>query len=444
MLEAFLYVGLPYLALTVMIVGTLVRFRRDPYSVSSLSSQVLESKMLPFGSLPWHFGILVVLGGHVVAWLFPAAWRTLTANYWFLITVESIGIAAALLCIFGLTVLLYRRLTHAKLQAVTSNVDLLVLALLLVQVLLGFSVALTHRWGAQWSTGTTTPYLWSLFSLSPEMTYVSGMPADIKLHLSLAWVIFLLIPFSRLVHGFTVPLEYLWRAPQKVVWATRRRVDELAARAGGVSPIDSRRSFVRGAAGLAAAAILLGVGVLDKVVRYFKGHKLSKEEERKLLRRKLQMVEMTAHERALELERLESEYIFVANLGDLNPKLGKYFVDYQMRPALAFMGADGLPILLSAKCTHLGCTIAANVDEQGRILCPCHISYFDITTGEPNDGAPAKTPLPKIGWVIRNPLGEVVASRDGAGNSTGQITEPKQAAAFGVFIAKRFEDGGVG
>lgn len=443
MLEVFLYIGLPYLALTILLVGTIVRFRTEPYTITSLSSQVLEGRKLALGSIPWHAGIFVVLLGHLAAFLFPSAWRTLTSNRPFLLTVETIGIAAAVLCLVGLTMLLYRRLVTAKLQPVTSRMDLVVLALLLAQVLVGVSVALTQRWGAQWSTGTTTPYVWGLLTLKPEMAFVAELPASMKLHLTLAWVTFALVPFTRLIHGFTLPLQYLFRAPQQVVWTTerRRRLEALAA--GGVAPETGRRHFVKGLGGLLAAGVLLSVGVLDKLVRYFKGHKLSKPEEEKLLEKKLARVRATAEERALELERLKKDTIFVAKLGALTNKVGKYFIDYQMRPALAFRGGDGLPILISAKCTHLGCTIASELDNKGRILCPCHISYFDIKTGKPNAGAPAKDPLPKIGWVLMDQKGKVVGSRDPGGTTEFTSGAPPDKAALDtldVWIAKRFEE----
>jgi nitrite reductase/ring-hydroxylating ferredoxin subunit len=113
-------------------------------------------------------------------------------------------------------------------------------------------------------------------------------------------------------------------------------------------------------------------------------------------------------ERELEMEREGSNYILVAALSHLNASKGKYFVDYEMQPDLAFLGANGLPLLLSAKCTHLGCTVGNNVNDHGQILCPSHISYFDIKTGQPNHGSPAKAPLPHIGWVLKG--GETVSS----------------------------------
>ena len=80
MLDTFLLVGLPYLALVACIVGTIQRFRREPYNVSALSSQFLEHRTLKWGSVPWHAGIIVILLAHIFVFLFPGVWRAITAN----------------------------------------------------------------------------------------------------------------------------------------------------------------------------------------------------------------------------------------------------------------------------------------------------------------------------------------------------------------------------
>jgi nitrite reductase/ring-hydroxylating ferredoxin subunit len=149
---------------------------------------------------------------------------------------------------------------------------------------------------------------------------------------------------------------------------------------------------------------------------------------------------MSAEERELQLERMRSAYIRVAAFGELSPTEGRYFTDYLMRPALAFLGDDGLPLLISAKCTHLGCTVSSQVDGRGRLLCPCHVSYFDLETGAPEPGSPAKAPLPQLGWVLRDAAGNVVASRSPSGETAGEAGEaaPEQLAELDVWIARRF------
>ncbi|MEZ4537588.1 MAG: Rieske 2Fe-2S domain-containing protein, partial [Cyanobacteriota/Melainabacteria group bacterium] len=94
-----------------------------------------------------------------------------------------------------------------------------------------------------------------------------------------------------------------------------------------------------------------------------------------------------------------------------------------------------LPQLISAKCTHLGCTVGNKADNEGKILCPCHVSYFDIKTGVPNQGAPAEAPLPILGWVVLNPKGEVLASREKSGEIKGKINNSDLDSAQ-VFIRR--------
>jgi nitrate reductase gamma subunit len=419
MTEEFLFVGLPYLALVSLLVGTAVRFWLHRYSISSLSSQFLEDRWLGLGSVPWHIGILIVLLGHLVAFLAPSLWRSILSVPVVLLAVETLGLAAATACALGLTVLLVRRLLRGRLQKVTSVADYVVLLLLLSEVVLGILIAISHRWGALWSTGTAMPYVRSLFTLQPNVALLAELPPLVKTHVVVAFVIFAILPFTRLVHAFFVPLGYLFRRPQKVVWTSERRKESLEAEPGG-DPDLARRNLLEGVVGAGAAAALLGVGVTDKLVKYFAQPSLTRDTKAALLTERHLRVVMTAEERALELERLSNDQILIGSFAELSEKRGKYFIDYDMRPALAFLGTDGVPIVLSAKCTHLGCTVGNEVDTEGRILCPCHVSYFDVKTGVPNQGAPAKAPLPRLSWAARNASGELIAEMGVDGRLKGK------------------------
>lgn len=173
-------------------------------------------------------------------------------------------------------------------------------------------------------------------------------------------------------------------------------------------------------AGITGGIVLFLVGAADKVFGFFFGPRPKKSDELALMRTRIKRLENATKERQLEMEREDSDYILVAALSDLSATKGKYFIDYDMQPGLAFSGEKGLPILLSAKCTHLGCTVGNDVNERGQVLCPCHVSYFDIKTGEPNPGAPAKAPLPHISWVLKNKKGETVATSDSSGEAPAQ------------------------
>jgi len=434
-IQSFLLVGLPYAAVLVCVLGSIWRFRSQRFSYSALSSQFLEDRQLLWGSGPWHVGIFVVLAGHAVAFLVPSVWASLVSNRIVLIGVEVLGLGAALLAIFGLAVLALRRLRNGRVQAVTTTVDLVILGILLVQVVLGLLTAVMHRFGASWSTGTASPYLWSLATLRPDPALVADLPIVVQAHMALAWGLLLLVPFSRLVHVFSLPVLYVFRAPLVVIWANPRRFERATA---FVERIEARRYFLRASAGLAAGGALLAAGTFDKLVHFFLGPRMSENESAELMEKRLARLEQNAAQKRLELERTRQEYIRVAKVSELSAKKGRYFVDYEMRPSLAFRGQDGWPVLRSAKCTHLGCTVGSEVDAQGRILCPCHVSYFDVQTGQPNVGAPAKDPLPSIGWVLMDADLNIVASR----SPDGQVHGPADAAAIehlDVYIARRLD-----
>jgi nitrate reductase gamma subunit len=374
----------------------------------------------------------VILLGHVVGLGFPSVWLALMNNQALLVGVEVAGVAFTILAIFGLVALLVRRTTSGRLQLVSTSMDFVVLGLLLVQILLGLWVALGNRWGAVWGPAALSPYLWSLITLQPNLDYVVNMPGVVKLHLVGAWLLLLVIPFSRLVHIFSLPLHYLWRSPQVVVWTNARRFMGLQHR---LEEVEDRRAFMKAGIGLTAGGALLTVGTADKLVRYLKGPEMDELEEAKMLQKKLDRLNQTAEQRSLELERLRSPFIEVARLSELDAKKGKYFIDYQMAPALAFLGADGLPLLISAKCTHLGCTVGSDLDGEGRILCPCHVSYFSIRTGMPNPGAPAKAPLPRLAWILKDAEGKTLLSESASGQREGSTDVDLLRDAI-VYIAK--------
>jgi len=432
MIDSLLFIALPYLAIFVGLFGSIYRIRTAPMTYSSLSSQFLESKGLMWGSLPWHIGITLILLAHVIAFIAPGFWQGLVSHQLVLAAVESIGLGLSFLCLLGLIVLAVRRMTSAKIQAVTSVMDLIVIGLLLLQVGLGAAIAVHCKWGSSWCSGTTTPYLWSIVTFQPDISYISDLPLLVKAHIVGAWLFIFVIPFSRLLHMFAVPVEYLFRPPQNVVWTNANHCNVASQ---SFVKEEARRHFLRAFAGIAFGGFLLSLGTFRNVFSFFFGPRLGRKEETELMELRLSRLESTVGQRKLELERQASNHILVGNLKDLSPETGKYFIDYKMQPAIAFKGKDDFPLLISAKCTHLGCTVGNKVDDKGRILCPCHVSYFSIDTGEPNAEAPAKAPLPHLGWVIMDERGQVLASRDESGKTSGEI-KPDQRATAQVYISK--------
>ncbi len=227
MLETALFVGFPYLAVGIAVLVGVYRYLVDRYSFSSYSSQFLENRKLFWGSVPWHYGVVLVLTAHLLALLAPPLWAWLLNDQWRLSVLEITGWGLALISIFGLTLLVARRLVTPRVMAVTTWLDWLLLAALWLQVVFGFGVAFFYRWGSAWYMQTAVPWLWSLATLNPQPAYVSVLPPLIQLHMLNGFLIVLIFPFTRLVHLLSFPFTYWWRPNQVVIWNRRRGASDL-------------------------------------------------------------------------------------------------------------------------------------------------------------------------------------------------------------------------
>ena len=216
-LAVMLFVVLPYAALALAIIVTVLRWRKAPFSISSLSSQLLESKKLFWGSIPFHWGIIFILTGHIFVLFLPSAvdwWNGVPVR---LYALEITGVALGLWTLFGLVVLWYRRLTTSKIRVVTTPMDIVVLAVLFVQIVSGLWIAIGLRFGAAWATGVVVPYIWSLVVLQPKPELIAPFSVVLQIHIVAFWVFLAIFPFTRLVHILTYPIMYLTRPWQKVV-----------------------------------------------------------------------------------------------------------------------------------------------------------------------------------------------------------------------------------
>ena len=222
MTDLILFGIFPYVAVALAVAVGSYRYVVDRYSWSSHSSQFLESRVLFWGSVPWHYAILLILLAHLLAVLFPSGWGVLLGRPIRLYFLEVTGMALGLSTVLAIVLLLIRRLTDARLAAVTTRIDWAVLVLLLLQVATGVYIAFTLRWGGVWYVHTATPWLRSLLILQPETQYLAVLPTVVKLHAFNAFLLVALLPFSRLVHALSVPLGYLARPYQVVVWYRER------------------------------------------------------------------------------------------------------------------------------------------------------------------------------------------------------------------------------
>ena len=221
-MNQFLFGIYPYIALAVFLLGSLIRYDREPYTWKSDSSQLLRRGQLRWGSNLFHLGILGIFFGHLFGLLTPlAVWHALgvTAPQKQMLAMVAGGIAGAA-CLAGLLLLLHRRLTVTRVRRTSRTMDFVVLWLFLAQVLLGLysiSFSAAHRDGAEmlkfmaWAQG--------IFTLRPDAASLVADAAWVfKAHIVLGLTIFLVFPFSRLVHvwsGFAT-VGYLARAYQIV------------------------------------------------------------------------------------------------------------------------------------------------------------------------------------------------------------------------------------
>ena len=217
-LNNFTLIALPYIALIVFVVGSIWRYRSTKFKVSSLSSQFLEGRTLFWGSVPFHWGILFLFFGHLIGFLFPRTVLLWNGHPVRLIIIEVTAFIFGLVVLIGLISLCYRRLSSPRVRVVTSKMDIFILVLLLAQVITGLWVAYFFRWGSSWFASVVTPYLWSIFALQPDISAVGALPWMVKLHMIGAYLIVLMIPFSRFVHFLVPPLDYIWRPYQQVYW----------------------------------------------------------------------------------------------------------------------------------------------------------------------------------------------------------------------------------
>lgn len=220
-LNTLLFGIYPYIALAIFIIGSIVRYDREQYTWKTGSSQLLESKELKRGSRAFHIGVIMVLMGHFVGLLTPA-------EVWHLVGIEAshkqliamgLGGVFGVICFYGLTILLKRRLFNPRIRATSSTMDITILLLLYVQLILGLLsifVSAGHMDGAE---------MLKLMSWAQNMVTFDGAAAadaiaDVhwiyKLHVFLGMTLFVVFPFSRLVHIASVPVQYLTRNYQVV------------------------------------------------------------------------------------------------------------------------------------------------------------------------------------------------------------------------------------
>lgn len=218
-LNTFAFQIYPYIALTVFLLGSWVRFDHDPYSWRSGSSQLLSGKWMRMGSNLFHVGVIAILLGHLVGLLTPHVLYErflLAGQKQFLAMV--VGGFFGVLCLIGISILLVRRLFDPRVRATGMFRDTLVLVLLFVQLLLGMisiAVSTQHMDGVQMLK--LANWAQAIVTFTPGAAgYLTDAHWIYKAHIFLGLTLFLIFPFTRLVHIWSIPLGYL-RRPYQVV-----------------------------------------------------------------------------------------------------------------------------------------------------------------------------------------------------------------------------------
>ena len=220
----------PYLAISVFLLGSLVRFDREQYSWRSGSSQLLRRRLLTVGSNCFHIGVLAILAGHLVGLLTPHSVYTAIGLSVPNKQMMAMGIGGVfgVICFIGLTLLIWRRLTDVRIRATSSMMDIAILLLLYAQLILGLSsifVSAQHLDGSEMLV--LAAWAQHLVTLQPDAaSLIAGVDPIFKAHILLGLTIFLVFPFSRLVHIWSAPVGYIGRPYQLV----RRRGGANAVR----------------------------------------------------------------------------------------------------------------------------------------------------------------------------------------------------------------------
>ncbi len=219
-MEFFLFQIFPYIAITFFVLGSILRFDRDPYSWRSKSSQFLRKKQLIIGSILFHLGILLILAGHAVGLLTPIViFDALGVSHGVKqILAMTAGGIAGVFCFIGLVMLLHRRLFDERIRATSSFSDVAVLILLLIQLSLGLytiTISMHHLDGYEmikfmnWAQHIVT-------FRGGAHEYLMDVDLVFKLHISLGLFILFVWPLTRLVHVFSAPVGFVLR-PYQIV-----------------------------------------------------------------------------------------------------------------------------------------------------------------------------------------------------------------------------------
>ena len=240
-MSLFLWGVLPYISFTLLIGGLVWRWRTDQYGWTSRSSQLNEGRILRAASPLFHFGILMVAGGHVMGLAIPAEVTTAMGvsehNYHLLATVG--GTLAAVMTVVGLLGLLYRRIVNKSVRLATTRNDMVMYAMLTVVIALGtIATVTTQIFGKPHGYNyreTISIWFRSVFMFQPNIDVMADVPMQYKLHIVSGLLLFAIWPFTRLVHVLSAPVGYVARP--SIVYRSRAASTSTAMPRAGWAPV---------------------------------------------------------------------------------------------------------------------------------------------------------------------------------------------------------------
>ncbi|MGC5616980.1 respiratory nitrate reductase subunit gamma [Georgenia sp. Z1491] len=212
--DTVMWVIVPYVALAFFVLGHIWRWRYDQFGWTTRSSQIYESRLLSIGSPMFHFGIIGIFFGHAVGLGIPKSWTDAVglSNHMYHIMAITIGLAAAVACVGGLALLIYRRRTNKRVFGATTPMDKAMYLLLTITILAGVGATVVDSAIANYDyRETISVWFRQFWTLQPDPSIMAGTTPLFQVHVFSAVLLFALWPFTRLVHVFSVPLGYLTR-----------------------------------------------------------------------------------------------------------------------------------------------------------------------------------------------------------------------------------------
>ncbi|GHE49214.1 respiratory nitrate reductase subunit gamma [Streptomyces capitiformicae] len=239
-LDVFLWGVLPYVTVVVLVGGTVWRYRYDQFGWTTRSSELYESRLLRIGSPLFHFGILVVVIGHVIGLVIPQSWTSAAglSETAYHIQALVLGGVVGFATLVGVAILIYRRRTTGPVFMATTRNDKTMYVVLVAAIVVGLATTMlgTGVVGEEHHyRETVSPWFRSLFTLRPDIDAVAAAPLSFHLHTLIGMLLFAIWPFTRLVHAFTTPVGYLFR-PYIVYRSRSARVPARGRRRGWEGP----------------------------------------------------------------------------------------------------------------------------------------------------------------------------------------------------------------